>query len=157
MDGMIEHEAIVSFVKDGRATLAVNTGGCSSCGHSSGCGLGKLAKGNASSSTTMVVDAPEGLMAGEHVTLQLPSEHMTYTVLLGYLMPALGLLIGSGVAMEIYQTDGAAALGAIVGFLFTLFIARLAVPFVSRLMPAPRVVPSSNISNLSPMELHHER
>ena len=148
---MIEHSAVVQFVKNGRATLSVSTDGCSSCGHSSGCGLSKLVKNDADSTTTMVVDDCEGLHAGDKVTLQLAPEHMTYTVLLGYLFPTLALLVGSGVAMEVFQTDGAAALGAIAGFLIALLLARLAVPFVSRMMPAPRVIP------LSPMELHHER
>ena len=145
---MIEHSAVVQFVRNGRATIAVNTDGCSSCGHSSGCGLSKLSKGDPTA--MMEVDA-DGMVAGDQVTLQLPSEHMTYTVLLGYLFPTLALLVGSGVAMEIFQTDGAAALGAIAGFLLALLIARLAVPFVLRLMPAPRLIP------LSPLELHHER
>ena len=145
---MIEHSAVVQFVRNGRATIAVNTDGCSSCGHSSGCGLSKLSKGDPTA--MMEVDA-DGMVAGDQVTLQLPSEHMTYTVLLGSLFPTLALLVGSGVAMEIFQTDGAAALGAIAGFLLALLIARLAVPFVLRLMPAPRLIP------LSPLELHHER
>lgn len=148
---MIQHSAVVQFVRNGRATIAVSTDGCSSCGHSSGCGLSRLVKNDADATALMVVDAEEGIHAGDQVTLQLAPEHMTYTVLLGYLFPTLALLVGSGVAMEVFQTDGAAALGAIAGFLIALLLARLAVPVVSRMMPAPRLIP------LSPMEHHHER
>lgn len=93
----------------------------------------------------------ENLHAGDKVTLQLAPEYMTYTLLLGYLFPTLALLVGAGFAREVFQTEGAAALGAIAGFLIALLLARLAVPFVCRMIPAPRVIP------LSPMELHHER
>jgi len=135
---MISHPGVVQIVAGGRATVAVETSGCSSCGHGSTCGLGKLAKGD--SATLMVVDAPEGVRVGDSVSLEVPESHMTWTVLLGYLFPALGLLVGSGLGMDLFKTDGAAALGAIAGFFLALLIARLALPHLRRWIPAPQLI-----------------
>lgn len=145
---MISHPGIVKIVADGRATVAVETSGCGSCGHGSSCGLGKLAHGQAS--TLMVVEAPAGLRPGDPVSLELPDSHMTYTVLLGYLFPAVGLLVGSGLAMDRFHTDAAAALGAAAGFLVALIAARLAVPHLRRWIPRPQLI------TFSKLESHHE-
>jgi sigma-E factor negative regulatory protein RseC len=70
----------------------------------------------------------------------------TVLVLLGYLSPALAMLLGAGIAAAINGGDSALALGAIAGFLVALSIARMAIPLLPERRPAPQLIPLSNQS-----------
>ena len=70
----------------------------------------------------------------------------TLLILLGYLSPALAMLLGAGIGAAINGGDGAPALGAIAGFLVALSIARMAIPLFSERRPATRMIPLSNQS-----------
>ena len=82
-------------------------------------------------------------------TTQLPA-------LLGYLSPALAMLLGAWVGAVSDGSDAATALGAIAGFLAALVVARIAISLVPGLMPAPRLIPISNQSTAFPKEHYHD-
>ncbi len=141
MSAMVEHHAVVRRVSKDKVTLAVDTSGCGGCAHGSSCGLGKLSKGGAQAATLLELKNDQALAPGDHVTLHYPTSHLTITTLFGYLMPALALILGSGIGMNLYNTDQAAALGAVIGFLLSLVFARIALPHMRRWIPEPLLIP----------------
>ena len=156
---MIEHAAVVEKLAAGRITVAVDTDGCSSCGHGSSCGMSKLAR-QATGTTMMEFDAPPDIKVGDHVVLLLPESRMTAYALLGYLLPAIALLVGAGVGAHIDGTDGGTALGAIIGFLGAIVFARIMASFLPSMIPQPEIVPADNfvpLSHVLTQESYHER
>ncbi len=152
--GMIEHRGIVQRIEDGRAIVVMETSGCSACGHGSSCGIGKIAAGRPA--TVLTLPASPGIAAGDMVCVALPESRLTQSALLGYLFPAFAMLFGAWLGAVLEGGDGATALGAIVGFVAALIIARVAIGLVPRLMPAPQLLPLSRSSQVSPQEFHHE-
>jgi sigma-E factor negative regulatory protein RseC len=137
---MVEHTAVVRRSGGGKVTLAVDTSGCDACGHGSACGLGKLAKGGSTSTTLLELKSDQEFRPGEAVSLQFPGSHMTATTLFGYLFPALALLAGAGLGMAWFGSDAASAIGALLGFLAALLIARISLPHLRRWIPEPRLI-----------------
>lgn len=135
MASKIEHQGIVSSVENGKATIVVQTGGCSGCGHLSGCGIGKLAGGKASA--VMEVDVDRELRPGDRVALEMSQEQMLRAVLLGYLLPATTLLLGAGSAFAGFGTDGATAVGALGGLAAGVILTRVLPGWT----PKPEVLP----------------
>lgn len=140
MSPFVEHAAVVHRVTKDKLTLAVDTSGCNACGHGSSCGLGKLAKGGAQAATLLELNNDGDFKVGDRISLQYPTSHLTATTLFGYLFPALLLLLGSGLGMALFDTDAAAAIGAVLGFLLALLIARLSLPFLRRWIAEPRLI-----------------
>jgi sigma-E factor negative regulatory protein RseC len=152
--GMIEHRGIVQRIEGGRAIVAMETAGCSACGHGSSCGIGKLAAGRPATLLTLPVG--DEIKAGDMVCIALPESRLTLSALLGYLFPAVAMVLGAWLGAALEGSDGATALGAMLGFIGALAIARVAVGLVPGLMPAPQLLPLSRSSIVSPQELHHE-
>ncbi|MDD2884649.1 MAG: SoxR reducing system RseC family protein [Dechloromonas sp.] len=152
MNGMIEHRGIVHQVMNGRATIAMETSSCGSCGHGSHCSIGQLAEGRAA--TLITVPAPAGLQAGDAVRIGLPASKLTLSALLGYLFPALAMLLGAALGSSLQGSDGGTALGAIIGFLAALVIARLAISHLPGLMPAPQLLTTAPLAPTS--QLSHQ-
>ncbi len=151
---LIEHRGIVQRVEGGRAVVAMETAGCASCGQSSGCGVGKMAGSRPAVLLTVPVS---GLVkAGDVVSIGLPASRLTFSALLGYLFPALAMLIGAWLGAALEGSDGATALGAMAGFLGALVVARLVIGILPGLMPAPQLIPPSAPSPTFPQEPHHE-
>lgn len=148
--GMIEHRGIVQRVEAGKAVVAMETAGCSSCGQGSSCGIGKMASGRPATLLTLPVSG--NVQAGDLVMIGLPESKLTFSALLGYLFPAFAMLFGAWLGSAIDGTDGATALGAIAGFIGALIVARLAIGLVPGLMPAPQLIPVSTQSNAFPKE-----
>ncbi len=148
--GMIEHRGIVQRVEAGKAVVAMETAGCSSCGQGSSCGIGKMASGRPATLLTLPVSG--NVQAGDLVMIGLPESKLTLSALLGYLFPAFAMLFGAWLGSAIDGTDGATALGAIAGFIGALIVARLAIGLVPGLMPAPQLIPVSTQSNAFPKE-----
>jgi len=148
--GMIEHRGIVQRVDGGKAIVAMETAGCSSCGQGSSCGIGKMASGRPATLLTLPVSGD--IRAGDMVSIALPESKLSLSALLGYLFPAFAMLIGAWLGATLEGTDGATALGAIAGFLGALAIARLAIGLIPGLMPAPQLIPISNDSPAFPKE-----
>lgn len=151
---MIEHRGIVQQVDGGKAIVAMETGGCSSCGHGSSCGIGKMASGRPATLLTLPVSGD--IKAGDMVMIGLPASRLTLSALLGYLFPAFAMIFGAWLGSLLDGSDGATALGAIVGFLGALAIARVVIGLVPGLMPAPQLIPLSSHSNVSQQEFHHD-
>ena len=152
--GMIEHRGVVQRVEDGKAIVVMETSGCSSCGHGSSCGIGKMANGRPA--TLLTLPAGPGLKAGDLVSVALPESRLTMSALLGYLFPAFAMLVGAWLGATLDGSDGATALGAIAGFLGALAMARLALGLIPGLMPTPELISLSGHSNVSQQEFHHE-
>lgn len=133
---MIEHQGIVRAIHGQQAVVAVATGGCNSCEHQGGCAMGRFAAGRPE--TTLTLAAPPGLAVGNTVTLSLPESRAQIGLLAGYLFPALTLVAGSGLGSGIFNSDAAAALGAIAGLLFGLMLTSL----FPQLAPTPRLTPA---------------
>ena len=152
---MIEHRGIVQRVEGGKAIVAMETAGCSSCGQGSSCGIGKLAAGRPA--TLLTLPAGPDLKAGDLVSIALPESRLTLSALLGYLFPAFVMLLGAGLGSSLDGSDGATALGAMAGFLGALAVARIAIGLIPDLMPAPQLISLSSHSKLFQQEFHHER
>lgn len=133
MSETIEHEGIVRSVSGGRAVIAVRTGGCSGCGHRAGCGLGGLAGQGGGADITVAVDG--SVHPGAQVILSLQPGPMVKAALLAYLLPAFTLVLGAAAGTGWGSSDGAVALGALIG-LATGF---LATRFATRWQPVPAV------------------
>jgi len=147
---MIEHRGIVQRVEGGKAIVAMETAGCSSCGQGSSCGIGKMAGGRPATLLTLPVSGD--IRAGDLVSIALPASKLSLSALLGYLFPAFAMLLGAWLGATLEGSDGATALGAIAGFLGALAIARVAIGLVPGLMPAPQLIPISNDSPAFPKE-----
>ncbi len=147
---MIEHRGIVQRVEGGKAIVAMETAGCSSCGQGSSCGIGKMAGGRPATLLTLPVGGD--VKAGDLVLIGLPESRLTLSALLGYLFPAFAMLFGAWLGALREGSDGATALGAIAGFLVALAIARLVIGLAPGLLPAPQLIPLSNQSTAFPKE-----
>ncbi|MBI4741828.1 MAG: SoxR reducing system RseC family protein [Betaproteobacteria bacterium] len=150
----IEHRGVVRCVEGGKAVVAMEAAGCASCRHGTACGIGRMAGGRA---TLLTLPAGGGIAPGDRVIIALPESRLTVSALLGYLFPALSMLVGAGFGASLDGSDEATALGAIVGFFGALGIARLALWTVPGLLPAPQLIPAPGHSHLSQEEFHHER
>ena len=143
---MIEHRGIVQRVEAGQAWVAMETSGCSSCGQGSSCGIGKMAAGRPA--TMLRVPVAGDIKAGDLVLIGLPESKLTLSALLGYLFPAFAMIFGAWLGTRLTGSDGATALGAIVGFLGALIIARVVLAVVPGLLPAPQLIPIHSPSNV---------
>lgn len=152
--GMIEHRGIVQRVEAGKAIVAMETSGCSSCGQGGSCGIGKMASGRAATLLTLPTTAD--LKAGDLVSIALPESRLTLSALLGYLFPAFAMLIGAWLGATLVGSDGGTALGAMAGFLAALAIARILIGLIPGLLPTPQLISQSSHSNVSQQEFHHE-
>lgn len=146
--GMIEHRGIVQRVEGGKAVVAMETGGCSSCGQGSSCGIGKMASGRPATLLTLPVSGD--IKAGDVVMIGLPQSSLTVSAMLGYFFPVFAMLFGAWLGSLLEGSDGATALGASIGFLGALAIARLIIGLIPGLMPAPQLITAF------PLEKHHE-
>jgi sigma-E factor negative regulatory protein RseC len=145
---MIEHRGIVHRVDGGKAIVAMETAGCASCGQGSSCGIGKMASGRPATMLTIPVSGD--IKAGDMVLIGLPENSLTVSALLGYFFPVFAMLFGAWLGSLLEGSDGATALGASIGFLGALVIARLIIGVIPGLMPAPQLITAS------PQEKHHE-
>ena len=142
---MIEHRGIVHRVDCGKAIVAMETAGCSSCGQGSSCGIGKMASGRPATMLTIPVSGD--IKAGDLVLIGLPESKLTLSALLGYLFPAFAMLLGAWLGSSIEEgSDAATALGAIAGFIAALVIARIVIGLVPNLMPVQQLIPVSKQS-----------
>jgi len=142
--GMIEHWGMVQHVDAGLATVVVERTACGVCGHGGHCGMGKHAVGG--QAAVLSLPAPSGLKAGDFVNVGLPEAKLTLAALFGYLFPALATLAGALLGISLAGSESATALGAAVGFIGSLVIARVAITFTPGLSPRPQFIPVSSLS-----------
>lgn len=151
---MSEHRGVVQRVENGLALVAMETAGCSACEQGRACGVGKMAAGR--SATLLTIPVSGDIRAGDFVLIALPESELTLSALLGYLFPAFAMLFGAWLGACLEGSDGATALGAIIGFLGALAVARIAIGLVPGLMPTPQLLPISNQSTAFPKEHYHD-
>lgn len=154
MSALLEHRGVVQRVADGKAVIAMETSGCSSCDHGGSCGVGKMAAGRPA--TLLTLPTSEELRPGDVVAVVLPQSRLTTSALLGYLFPALAMLIGAGLGTSFDGSDGGTAIGAMIGFLIAIVLARLVIGLLPGLMPAPQLLARPQPARISPKEFHHE-
>lgn len=149
-DGVLIHQGVVLAVDSGRARIAVDTGGCASCGHGGSCGIGRLAA--ARRRTVVEVAATGAWRPGTRVSLQLDEAQLALGAVLGYLLPALGLLAGALAGDALGGTDASVAAGAAAGAAVVL----LALGRTGKRLPqaVARPLPIHPIS-LTATENHH--
>ncbi|GHU09502.1 hypothetical protein AGMMS50225_10440 [Betaproteobacteria bacterium] len=125
----------VLALHDGKATVRLHvapvSGGCNACAHGSSCGIGRLAAlgrsdENFKRGIQLNLDAPAGIQAGDEVHLLAPPVSLARLALLGYLFPAIALLLGAALGQSFYGSDGITALFAMFAFLLALVVVRLA-------------------------------
>jgi sigma-E factor negative regulatory protein RseC len=154
----LEHRGIVQSVAAGKAIVAMETTGCGSCKQGCSCGIGQLASGRPATLLTLPVSTD--VQVGDTVSIALPESRVTVSALLGYLFPAIAMLVGAGFGASLEGSDEATAMGAMVGFLGALVLARIALWMLPGLMPTPQLISLSTVSKVSPIsqqEFHHER
>lgn len=106
---------------------------CSGCGSRGSCASGSTA------AQVIHMALPGHTRLGDQVTVSMPSSSVTQAAALGYLLPSVSLLVGAIVAANRFEGDAAAVLGAGLGFVAGLLLARL----ISRLAFAKRFVPTT--------------
>ncbi len=89
--------------------------GCSSCGTRGSCASG--------SARAVWIEAPQGTTAGDTLNISITEGAFRSAALLGYLLPAVTMLIGAGVTAA--AGDLAAALGAAAGLGLGLVLVRI--------------------------------
>lgn len=123
------HAGIVQAVRDGQAVIAVAVQGCASCGQKRSCGVGKMAGGG---KTTLVrLPASAGMRPGDVVSLSLAADAVNRAALLGYLLPAVVMVVGTVVGNTTPGGDLGAAGGALAGLALGLLAVRLIQRFFS--------------------------
>jgi len=90
------------------------------------------------------VSAPTAL--GAQVTVSLPESSVALAAVLGYLLPALGLLLGAVIATVLFSGDLPAVLGAVLGLVAGLIAVRFASNRFSGSYMTPAVCPSTPLS-----------
>ncbi|MBT0960542.1 SoxR reducing system RseC family protein [Denitromonas iodatirespirans] len=139
----IEHRGVVVRIDGGDALVSVETGGCRSCGHGSHCGIARSAAGRPA--TILRLATVDGVRTGEPVMVRLTARALVLNAVLGYLLPALALLIGAGIGHASGGNLGA-ALGAATGFAVAVRLGRTLSARIPGLTPTPtlsRLTPTS--------------
>lgn len=123
MGANVEHQGIVRRVSGGEAVIAVETGGCSGCGHLSGCGVGQLAGRRKETLITLTADV--GLSPGDRVSLSLATGRLGRGAFIGYFLPALAMVAGAAAGGATIGSDAGTALGLGIGLATGLGLARV--------------------------------
>ena len=116
----VEREGIVIGAHAGVTRIRLEQAAtCAGCGSRGTC--------SSASGKPQIVEVrlPQPTSFGERVTLALPESSIALAALLGYLFPAVTLLVGAVIAAGVFGNDGAAVLGAVCGLLVGLFCVRL--------------------------------
>lgn len=138
--GRLEHAGVVTSIAGRSAIVEIRTDGCSGCGHGAHCGIGQLARERPATRLTVPLDRP--LVPGEVVTVALSARQLERSALLGYLLPAVAMLLGAALGEASGGSDEAAALGALAGLLTAVAVARLALTRIPRLATTPHLLPA---------------
>lgn len=124
---MIEQDASVIAVAQGAALVDVQRrSGCSACDAGNRCGTSVLAKlfGNGNATRLRLIDHI-GLAPGEQVVIGVRNQVLVRASLAAYLIPLLAAIGAAGAADQAGTGDTGSALGALLGLLLGLWLARL--------------------------------
>lgn len=133
---LTERNGVVIGMHAGIARIRLEPApGCSGCGSRGTCAS---ASGNPQ---IVEVRMPEPAIPGANITLTVPETSIALASLLGYLVPAVGLLLGAVVAAALCAGDLPAVLGAVGGLLAGLLGVRRVSKRFSRRYLTPGVCP----------------
>jgi len=120
IDALETRGEVIGFAH-GMAQIRVEraSSGCAGCGSRGACASGPA---SAQVIRMHLSDTPR---VGDQVTVSMPSSSIALAALLGYLLPPVGLLLGAVIAAGTFDGDAAAVLGAGLGFVAGLLLARL--------------------------------
>jgi len=140
---LAECEGIVIGSREGVTRIRLEQAtACAGCGS-----RGTCASSSASAKPQFVDVRLSGtVVPGAHVTLSLPETSVALAAVVGYLLPALGLLIGAVIAAGLFAGDLPAVWGALLGLVAGLIAVRLASNRFSGSLMTPSVCPSIPIS-----------
>ncbi len=136
---LAEREGIVIGTRAGVTRIQVQpAAACAGCGSRGSC-----TSASASAKPQFVdVRLPAPAVPGAQVTLSLPESSIALAAVLGYLLPAIGLLLGAVIAAVLFTGDLPAVLGAVLGLLAGLLGVRFASGRFCGSTMTPRVCPS---------------
>jgi len=116
----VERQGTVVGFAHGLAQIGLERdAGCSGCASRVSCASGGAAL------QVIVMPVPEHTQLGDRVSVSIPASSIALAALLGYLLPPVCLLLGAVAAASCYAGDLAAVLGAGLGLLAGLLLARL--------------------------------
>lgn len=137
-NALVERSGTIIGAHGGLARIRLEPApACSGCGSRGTCGSA------AGKPQIVVLHLPEPSIPGARVTLTLPESSVALASLLGYLMPAVGLLLGAVIAAGLFSGDLPAVLGAAGGLVAGLFGVRLMSGRFSHRYMTPGVCPST--------------
>jgi len=121
---MREWATVVSW-QNGIATLhsEIKTS-CNSCSARKGCGSHMLNKLGPKNAHVMQIASEKPLQAGQRIELGIKESSLLGSALLVYMTPLLGLFVLAGLFQGLFQSDLAAAAGALLGGIGGFIIAK---------------------------------
>ncbi len=119
--GLIREYGTVAEVTLGGVWVhTLRQSGCQSCSSQGNCGVSVLSGvlNRRHHRVWAATDVP--LSVGDQVQLVLPARALVQASLLMYLLPLLGLMLGAVLGQQLFSSDGASILGAVLGLLAPL-------------------------------------
>lgn len=133
MPGTLEARGRVVDVRGDVAEVRIAVASsCHGCRARAVCGSG--------AERSVRITAPANAVVGDPVVIKLEQTNFTLGMAIGYLLPAVTLLLGA--ALFSFAGDAAAALGAAIGLTTGLFLVRL----LHRRLLADRVQPAASVT-----------
>jgi sigma-E factor negative regulatory protein RseC len=123
---MMEERVQVVAVQGGHAVVraASPAGGCGSCAMQGGCGVSALGKLLRRQGRTWKVANTVAAKVGDEITVAVPDAAVLAAAFVAYLLPLLCLLAGAAVAASTGTGDPLVALGAGLGLVAGIVLAR---------------------------------
>lgn len=112
------HAGIATLSTDAKTT-------CSRCSARQGCGSQLLNKLSQKNADLLTIASVEPLQPGQKIELGIPEASLLGSALLVYITPLVMLFLAAGISQYWFQTDFAAACGAILGGIMGFLLARL--------------------------------
>lgn len=123
---MIETRVRVVSTGAGLAWVeATEVGGCSTCQSKASCGVSGLGRFFSNRRRPVAVACSADARPGQELTLAVEEGDLLRAGLLAYLLPALLAVLGASLGDHFWRGDAAGVLGALVGVVLGLVIARL--------------------------------
>lgn len=122
---MVEESGIVLSVSDGFAEVeTVRTSSCTACQAKSACGHHAIAKVSSSNRMRMMVSDTLASQVGQEVVVGIPEDTLLKASVWMYLVPLLGLVLGSVLPSLVSNESVYAAIGSVLGLATGLYFAR---------------------------------
>lgn len=117
----MEQTGYVTEINNGKIKVRVDResacgGNCVSC------------KGCPADAIIVECDAPCGVKVGDIVKLTMPTKHFYFRAMLGYGIPVVFIIVGAVLGYTATKNDGVSIIGAAVGLVLGLLVAKLLTP-----------------------------